>query len=337
MKRDRLPIYDEATMNSMILWRRLNTTDFKAMNGNASPHGRGGGAMHIALGVRTDQFPIDNFLNAVGRTEVTISAATDSKHGKAADLAFSGNPSRRGGEWRIRDQFSHRHPAWSKMAGFPSKYDPNNPPYILVFKIGKSFHARFLLESDILKLRPSARPKGILSAHSGIAVASPESVAALDIPSVSPLDEFQMQEEESHPEPFDPQNISDGRRRIIGSIIRRLGQQSFRRKLISAYNARCVLTRCKTIWVLEAAHITPYRGVRTNAVVNGLLLRADVHTLFDLALISIEPNKFVARVSTLLEGSHYEELDGRQPTLPKKPAHHPSVAALEYHYRLFRP
>jgi hypothetical protein len=324
-------------MNSMVLWRRLSTTDFRAMNGNASPHGRGGGAMHIALGVRTDHFPIDNFLNAAGRTEVTISAATDGTHGQTANLAFSGNPSRRGGEWRIRDQYSHRHPAWAKTAGFPSKYDPSNPPYILVFKIGKSFHARFLLESDILKLSPSGRPKGILSTHTGIAAASSECVAALEIPSISRLDEFQIQQEESHPEPFDPKNISDGRTRIIGSIIRRLGQQSFRRKLISAYNARCVLTRCKTIWVLEAAHITPYRGVRTNAVANGLLLRADVHTLFDLALISIEPSKFVARVSTLLEGSHYEELDGRQPTLPKKLAHHPSAAALEYHYRLFRP
>lgn len=293
--------------------------------------------MHIALGVRTDHFPIDTFLNAAGRTEVIISAASDRNSNGATNLAFSGNPERRGGEWRIRDQYSHRHPAWATTTGFPSKYAPSNPPYIFVFKIGKLFHARFLLESAIRRLSPSARPNGILSAHTGIAVASSECIAAFLVPSISRLDEFQLQQEDWRTEAFDPKSIADGRTRIIGSIIRRLGQQSFRRKLIAAYNAQCALTQCKTIWVLEAAHITPYRGVRTNAVANGLLLRADVHTLFDLALVSIEPSKFVARVSTLLAGSQYEELDGRQPTLPTKLAHHPSAAALEYHYRLFHP
>ena len=97
------------------------------------------------------------------------------------------------------------------------------------------------------------------------------------------------------------------------------------------------MTQCKSLWVLEAAHITPYRGIRTNSVSNGLLLRADVHTLFDLALISIEPRNFVVRVSKLLGGSEYETLDGRSPTLPSKTALHPSIAALEYHYRLFHP
>jgi hypothetical protein len=41
------------------------------------------------------------------------------------------------------------------------------------------------------------------------------------------------------------------------------------------------MTRSRTIWVLEAAHITPYRGAATNTPSNGLLLRADVHTVFD--------------------------------------------------------
>lgn len=293
--------------------------------------------MHIALGVRTDLFPIDDFLNARGQSDVVISAAADPNRTRVADLAFSGNPRRRGGEWRIRDQYSNRHPAWTTTAGFPTVYDSSNPPYILIFKIGKSFHARSSLESHILALRAADRPNGITSVHTGIGAAPPTFVAAFHVPGLSRFDEFLLQQEEERGEAFDPKNISDGRKRIIAAVVRRLGQQAFRRKLLSAYAAQCAMTRCKTLWVLEAAHITPYRGLRTNAVSNGLLLRADIHTLFDLALISIEPKKFVVKVSTLLEGSEYEALDGRGPALPSKTALHPSTAALEYHYRLFHP
>ncbi|MEO2018753.1 MAG: HNH endonuclease signature motif containing protein [Fuerstiella sp.] len=44
-----------------------------------------------------------------------------------------------------------------------------------------------------------------------------------------------------------------------------------------------------SIAVLEAAHIRPYRRPEDNDVQNGLLLRADIHTLFDLNLLGIEP------------------------------------------------
>ncbi len=324
-------------MNPKVLWRRISPTDFRAMNGNASPHGRGGGAMHIALGVRSDLFPIDDFLNAAGQTDVAISASADPKRIQAAHLAFSGNPRRRGGEWRIRDQYSNRHPAWATSAHFPTSYDASNPPYILIFKIGNSFHARFLLESQLLKLTSAERPKTITSTPTGIGVSPGAFATALQVPGLSRFEEFEIQQNGETGEAFDPANVSDGRKKIIAAVIRRLGQQAFRKKLISAYASRCAVTQCKSLWVLEAAHITPYRGIRTNSVSNGLLLRADVHTLFDLALISIEPSKFVVRVSKLLGGSEYETLDGRSPALPTKATLHPSIAALEYHYRLFHP
>ncbi len=50
------------------------------------------------------------------------------------------------------------------------------------------------------------------------------------------------------------------------------------------------MTGCKTLAVLEAAHIKPYRGDDDNHPENGLLLRADIHTLFDLDLLGIEPD-----------------------------------------------
>ena len=57
--------------------------------------------------------------------------------------------------------------------------------------------------------------------------------------------------------------------------------------------------------VLEAAHILPYRGPDTNKVVNGLLLRADVHTLFDSGLIAVDVKNMTVLVDKSLEGSEY--------------------------------
>ena len=62
--------------------------------------------------------------------------------------------------------------------------------------------------------------------------------------------------------------------------------------------------------VLEAAHISPYKGVHTNRVDNGLLLRSDIHTLFDLEQLTILPTHEVF-IHPDLRGSEYEEFHGR--------------------------
>jgi hypothetical protein len=79
-------------MQNYILWRRLTETDFNAMRGEASPHGRGGGAMHVALGVRTSTFPIDEFLSAPGRRNVTIEVAAEPGKGASAPLHGAASP-----------------------------------------------------------------------------------------------------------------------------------------------------------------------------------------------------------------------------------------------------
>jgi putative restriction endonuclease len=73
-------------------------------------------------------------------------------------------------------------------------------------------------------------------------------------------------------------------------IQKRRGQPKFRNALIERYGKRCMVTGCKLVAVLEAAHIDPYRVEGHNHAGNGLLLRADIHTLFDLDLLGIEPN-----------------------------------------------
>ncbi|HZZ18730.1 MAG TPA: HNH endonuclease signature motif containing protein, partial [Opitutaceae bacterium] len=87
---------------------------------------------------------------------------------------------------------------------------------------------------------------------------------------------------------FDATSVIDACERVLGQIVRRRGQKEFRESLLVAYDQRCAITNCDAVDALEAAHIIPYQGSATNNVTNGLLLRADIHTLFDLGLIAIK-------------------------------------------------
>ncbi|RZM24778.1 MAG: HNH endonuclease, partial [Pedobacter sp.] len=70
-------------------------------------------------------------------------------------------------------------------------------------------------------------------------------------------------------------------------ITARRGQKSFRDKLLKAYEYKCAVTGCDVIATLEACHIMPYNGDYTNHIQNGILLRSDIHVLFDLGLLTI--------------------------------------------------
>ena len=71
----------------------------------------------------------------------------------------------------------------------------------------------------------------------------------------------------------------------------RLGQGSFRLLVTDAYRYRCAITSERTLPVLQAAHIRPYSAGGRHELSNGLLLRSDLHTLFDLGYMTVEPNK----------------------------------------------
>jgi hypothetical protein len=292
--------------------------------------------MHISLGVRTEAFRVDRFVNARGRKTVTISTAPQAGVYNESDLIFATNPKRRGGEWIIRDQFSHRHPAWSPAGGFPRTYSKGNPPYILVFRIGDTFHVRFATARVIASLAGTV-PKPMLSEPKGIASTSVALLRRFKIHSKTLLEAFDEESDALPSDAFDPQSVEDGRRRIFAAVHIRQGQSTFRRRLMKAYGAKCAITGMRTVWVLEAAHITAYMGAKTNTVTNGLLLRADLHTLFDLGLISIEPNERKVKVSKQLAGSTYAKLDGKKLLMPKTPAAWPSAAALREHFSQFQP
>lgn len=88
---------------------------------------------------------------------------------------------------------------------------------------------------------------------------------------------------------------SNTRETVMRTIKLRRGQRTFRDKLITRYGGQCVVTGCGLLDILEAAHIDPYVGGSTNHPENGLLLRADIHTLFDLNLMAIDPISFTVR------------------------------------------
>lgn len=118
-------------------------------------------------------------------------------------------------------------------------------------------------------------------------------------------------------------SMEDARERVITAITRRRGQAMFRSRLLAAYEGKCAISGCSVEAVLEAAHIVPYRGQHTNETSNGLLLRADLHTLFDLDLLRIEPETRLVVLDATLRGSSYDEFHGKALRRPKNPDDQP--------------
>ncbi len=132
---------------------------------------------------------------------------------------------------------------------------------------------------------------------------------------------------------FRPQK-GDRRKVIERQIKERRGQQPFRDSLRKRYGNRCLVTGCEILAILEAAHIKPYRREEDNHPENGLLLRADIHTLFDLDLIGIEPERLGVELHpNLTKEKEYRKLNGQ--ILRCEPDQRPSHKALGMRYRLF--
>ncbi len=128
---------------------------------------------------------------------------------------------------------------------------------------------------------------------------------------------------------FDPAGIVEGRSRAIGAIVIRRGQPEFRRRLLEAYGGVCAISGCNAADALEAVHITPYRGPETNQPSNGLLLRADLHTLFDFGLLAVHETKLTVMLGHTLTATTYNSIQGRSIRVPVSPSLGPSPAALK--------
>lgn len=130
---------------------------------------------------------------------------------------------------------------------------------------------------------------------------------------------------------FDPSTIEDARKRIRAGIILRRGQPKFRMKLLNAYGSRCAISDCDCVDALEAAHIHPYWGDETNHIANGLLLRADLHTLFDLGKIAVEPRNYTILVASELRKTIYGQFHGKRLRVPHQRSDRPNTEVLTKH------
>ncbi|WP_434384892.1 HNH endonuclease [Melittangium boletus] len=115
----------------------------------------------------------------------------------------------------------------------------------------------------------------------------------------------------------------------------RLGQGIFRVQVLDAYGRACSVTREHSLPVLEAAHIQPYARGGSHEVRNGLVLRSDIHRLFDRGYVTVDEQcRFVVgrRLKEDFEnGRSYYAHHGQPLQLPERGALHPSGPALSWH------
>lgn len=125
---------------------------------------------------------------------------------------------------------------------------------------------------------------------------------------------------------------------IEKSINSRLGQSKFRNDLLKEYQETCAITGEK-VPGLEAAHIKPHSVCEDSEKLdpkNGLLLRADIHTLFDLGLIDIEPESYLLKIDDRLKGSCYEDLNDTQLYSVENHIYTPGKDFLEWRWREYK-
>ena len=117
----------------------------------------------------------------------------------------------------------------------------------------------------------------------------------------------------------------------------RLGQGSFRIAVMQAYERACAVTTEHSLPTLDAAHIKPYSDGGEHMVSNGLLLRSDIHRLFDKGYVTVTQDLRFEVSRRLKEDFHngksYYSLQGSEIHVPSGNADRPDTAMLSWHNR----
>ena len=90
-------------------------------------------------------------------------------------------------------------------------------------------------------------------------------------------------------------------------INQRKNQSKFKLNLLKKYNSQCLISKIKIPELIEAAHIYPHSRSGQNNVANGILLRSDLHILFDCGLLSINPENFNVIIDKSLAKTEYQK------------------------------
>lgn len=150
-----------------------------------------------------------------------------------------------------------------------------------------------------------------------------EIITSLDLPSLKTYNS-------NNKEKIFKINENDTRIRKKTMMVVRPKQTNFRAELIKLWK-NCPITGCNILEILDAAHIYPYRGEKDNELSNGILLRTDIHKLFDRYLLSIHPINFTIHVSKYITDPQYTQHEGKVVKNGRVLSKH----ALEYHWMYF--
>ncbi len=121
-----------------------------------------------------------------------------------------------------------------------------------------------------------------------------------------------------------------------GVLVRpRLGQGSFRVLVTDAYERRCAVSGERVLPVLEAAHVRPYAEGGEHSLKNGLLLRSDLHILFDQGYLTVTTDRRLEvsrRIHDEFEnGKEYYALHGNELRAPQHTDQVVSLENIEWH------
>ncbi|WP_187398832.1 HNH endonuclease signature motif containing protein [Micromonospora sp. WP24] len=111
------------------------------------------------------------------------------------------------------------------------------------------------------------------------------------------------------------QALSGGHRLTLGKA--RVGQDKFRAELRQRFGDVCAITGPQPASAVEAAHLYRYCDTATHDVMGGLLLRRDLHALFDRFLLAVDPRTWTVRIAPSLAAySDLAKLDGMPLAIP---------------------
>jgi uncharacterized protein YjbI with pentapeptide repeats len=137
--------------------------------------------------------------------------------------------------------------------------------------------------------------------------------------------------EPNEEEIVDLSGLKDERKRTNSERVSREDQQKFRELLKDAFQGKCAITQCDVERAIDAAHIFPYRGPQTDGLWNGILLRLDLHRLFDSYLLTIDAVEYQVRLSPSLMDSCYREYANTSVCFPEAPISLNRKLALQWH------
>jgi len=131
------------------------------------------------------------------------------------------------------------------------------------------------------------------------------------------------------------ESLEDADPRVPSLVRRRKAQDQFRTELLAAYDGKCAVTAYDAEPTLQAAHILAYSGASSQRVSNGLLLRADIHLLYDRHLLSVDPGQKRVWLVDSLRHSTYRNLHHAPLRTPRDAALSPDPEKLAVHWAVF--